>query len=90
MIVMLQTSNLISRREIGVWVLLLGRLQEAPPTKVCKNEDDDDDNLYIMVKCMCVCVSVCLSVTFFLILLGKLEICFLKKKFFQTFFVNFF
>ena len=42
MIVMLETVTLISRREIGVWVLLLGRLQEAPPTKVCKNEDDDD------------------------------------------------
>ena len=36
-----QTS--MTRREVGVWLLLLGRLQEAPPSKVC-NDDDDDDN----------------------------------------------
>ena len=24
----------MKRREVGVWILLLGRLQEAPPTKV--------------------------------------------------------
>ena len=24
----------MQRREVGVWILLLGRLQEAPPTKV--------------------------------------------------------
>ena len=33
----------MTRREVGVWLLLLGRLQEAPPSKVC-NDDDDDDN----------------------------------------------
>ena len=37
-----QTS--MTRREVGVWLLLLGRLQEAPPTKVC-NVDADDNNV---------------------------------------------
>ena len=37
-----QTS--MTRREVGVWLLLLGRLQEAPPTKVC-NVDANDNNV---------------------------------------------
>ena len=33
----------MTRREVGVWLLLLGRLEEAPPTKVCNDCGDDDE-----------------------------------------------
>ena len=39
----------MTRREVGVWLLLLGRLQEAPPTKVCNDcgDDDEDGDAYV-------------------------------------------
>ena len=43
LIILIALIILMKRREVGVWILLLGRLQEAPPTKV---GHDDDQTTY--------------------------------------------